>query len=182
MVEITFLRHGESESNIQGIMAGVKDYNLTQKGTDQAKEFSKNQRVGYDVYFCSPLKRTHQTLEAMKPGQKFIIDRRLTEVNSGDWAGKMKKDLPKDLYDLYKNGKMDPPNGETLAAVDERILSFLTDVFDKYHGDEKILVVAHNALMRSLRRLFFEAIDDQFEPKNLETITISREMYDSLGQ
>jgi len=181
MVEISFLRHGQSESNIQGIMAGGSiDWNLTQKGIDQAKEFAKNNNVNYDIYYCSPLIRTHQTLNAIKVNQTFIIDERLREVNSGDWAGKPKKDLPQDLYTLYKDGKLDPPNGETLQEVDDRILSFLGDIFYKYQNNERILVVAHNALMRSLRRLFFETNNDQFEPKNLEMITITVEQFNAL--
>jgi len=181
MVEISFLRHGESESNVQEIMAGGIDFNLTQKGIKQAEQFSKTQNIYYDAYYCSPLIRTHQTLNAIKPDQKFIIDERLTEVNSGDWAGKSKKELPQDLYVLYKDGKLDPPNGETLKEVDNRILSFLKDIFGSYKNNEKILVISHNALMRSLRRLFFSTTEDQFEPKNLEIITITEEQYRSLS-
>ena len=178
MTEISFLRHGQSESNVKGILAGGSiNWNLTQEGINQAKEFAKNNNIDYDAYYCSPLIRTHQTLEAIKPGQVFIIDERLREVNTGDWAGKLKKEVPQELYALYKNGRLDPPNGEPLKNVDARILSFLADVFDKYPNNEKIFVVCHNALMRNIRRLFFETVDDLFEPKNLETIIITKEMY-----
>lgn len=177
MVEITFLRHGETTTNVEGIMAGRIDCNLTTKGIEEAKKIREQiQNIKYDAFYCSPLKRTQQTLNSIYPNQQFIIDDRLTEVDSGSWQGKLKKELPKE-YKLYINGKYDPPNGEKLQDVDDRILSFLGDIFDKYKNNEKILVVTHNALMRNLRRLFFEIHEDNFQPKNLETIVITKEQY-----
>lgn len=176
MVKITFLRHGESIVNVEGIMAGRIDCDLTEKGINQAKELSENKDFKYDIYYCSPLKRTHQTLNAIFGKQEFIIDERLNEVDSGDWQGKLKSELPEE-YILYLNGKFNPPNGEKLEEVDNRTLSFLKDIFNKYTNDEKILAITHNALMRNLRRLFFETEEDSFQPRNLETITITKEQY-----
>lgn len=179
MIEIYFLRHGETTANVQGIMAGRIDCSLTPKGMDDAKKLSEHLDIKFDAFYCSPLKRTQQTLNAIFPNQQFIIDDRLTEVDSGSWQGKPKKELPQE-YKLYINGNYDPPNGEKLQDVDGRILSFLGDIFHKYKNDEKILVVTHNALMRNLRRLFFETYEDNFQPKNLEIIVIKKEQYNSI--
>lgn len=136
MVEVTFLRHGESTVNVEGIIAGRIYCDLTQKGINQAKKLNKNGNFKYDIYYCSPLKRTQQTLNAIYPGQSFIVDERLIEVDSGEWEGKLKKELPK-KYGLYLNGKFNPPNEEKLEEVDNRILSFLDHIFNKYKNMKK---------------------------------------------
>ena len=176
MPQLFFIRHGQTEANVKGILTGRLETNLTQKGIDDAIALSKELTEEFDYYYCSPLTRTHQTLRAIKGDVDFIIDERITEVSSGDWQGKLKSELPEVEYDLYKKGQINPPNGESLEDVDKRIISFLEDMFSKYKSDEKILVVTHNAFMRNLKRMFIDK-DKVTEPKNLEIYIVDDEMY-----
>ena len=177
MQKLYFIKHGQTEANVKGILTGRMETNLTPKGIDDAKEAGKTLKEKFDYYYCSPLIRTHQTLNAIVGDVDFIIDDRITEVYSGDWQGKLKTDLPEKEYDLYKKGMLTPPNGESLTEVDQRIVSFLNDIFDKYNNDDKILVVTHNAFMRNLKRLFLQ---DGKEPKNLEIFIVDNDMYNNL--
>ena len=179
MPQLFFIRHGQTEANVKGILTGRLETNLTQKGIDDAIALSKELTEEFDYYYCSPLTRTHQTLRAIKGDVDFIIDERITEVSSGDWQGKLKSELPEVEYDLYKKGQINPPNGESLEDVDKRIISFLEDMFSKYKSDEKILVVTHNAFMRNLKRMFIDK-DKVSEPKNLEIFVVNNEMYKEL--
>lgn len=179
MPQLFFIRHGQTEANVKGILTGRLETNLTQKGIDDAIALSKELTEEFDYYYCSPLTRTHQTLRAIKGNVDFIIDERITEVSSGDWQGKLKSELPEVEYDLYKKGQLNPPNGESLEDVDKRIISFLEDMFSKYKSDEKILVVTHNAFMRNLKRMFIDK-DKVSEPKNLEIFVVNNEMYKEL--
>ena len=181
MPQLFFIRHGQTEANVKGILTGRLETNLTQKGIDDAVALSKELTEEFDYYYCSPLTRTHQTLRAIKGDVDFIIDERITEVSSGDWQGKLKSELPEVEYDLYKKGQLNPPNGESLEDVDKRIILFLEDMFSKYKSDEKILVVTHNAFMRNLKRMFIDK-DKVSEPKNLEIFVVNDEMYKQLEQ
>ena len=181
MPQLYFIRHGQTEANVKGILTGRLETNLTQKGIDDAATLSKELKEDFDYYYCSPLTRTHQTLRAIKGDVDFIIDERITEVSSGDWQGKLKSELPEEEYDLYKKGLLNPPNGESLKDVDKRAKSFLEDMFSKYKDDEKILIVTHNAFMRNLKRMFIDK-DKVSEPKNLEIFMVNDEMYKSLNQ
>lgn len=176
MPKLIFIRHGETKMNVSGILTGTLETDLTDKGIEAAKKLSTLLKDNFDYYYCSPLKRTHQTLFAIKGDVKFIQDDRLIEVSSGLWQGKYKSLLPKDEYDLYKAGLFDPPGGEKLQDVDKRIRSFLKDMFENYGPDDKILIVTHNAFMRNLKRLF---INDHtvVEPKNLEIFEVNNDMY-----
>lgn len=181
MPQLFFIRHGQTEANANGILTGRLETNLTQKGIDDAIALSKKLTEEFDYYYCSPLKRTHQTLKAIKGDVKFIVDERITEVSSGDWQGKLKSELPEEEFNLYKKGLLNPPNGESLEDVDKRIKSFLKDMFSTYKADEKILVVTHNAFMRNLKRMFVDK-DKVSEPKNLEIFEVNDEMYKRLDQ
>lgn len=177
MTKLYFIRHGQTEANVKGILTGRLETNLTQKGIADAIELGKNLDITFDYYYCSPLKRTQQTLKAIKGDVSFIVDERLTEVYSGDWQGKLKSELPQENFCLYKKGLLTPPNGESLEDVDKRILSFLNDIFSKYNN-EKILVVTHNAFMRNLKRFFVKK--EVLEPKNLEIFVVDSGMYSKL--
>lgn len=181
MPQLYFIRHGQTEANVKGILTGRLETNLTQKGIDDAATLSKELKEDFDYYYCSPLTRTHQTLRAIKGDVDFIIDERITEVSSGDWQGKLKSELPEEEYDLYKKGLLNPPNGESLEDVDKRAKSFLEDMFSKYKDNEKILIVTHNAFMRNLKRMFIDK-DKVSEPKNLEIFMVNDEMYKGLNQ
>ncbi|MCI9063078.1 MAG: histidine phosphatase family protein [Clostridia bacterium] len=179
MVEIYFIRHGQTYLNVEGILAGTIDTELTEKGIQDTKEAFKDSNINFNYVYCSPLKRTWQTAKAiMGENVELKIDDRITEVYTGVWQGIHKNELPKEEYELYKSGLLNPPGGEKLEDVDKRILSFIEEIFSKYSKDEKILVVTHNALMRNLKRLFFKT-KGSVEPKNLEIIKITKDDYDS---
>lgn len=175
MPRLFFIRHGETKMNVAGILTGTLETDLTEKGIEAAKKLADKLTEDFDYYYCSPLKRTHQTLFAIKGNVDFIEDSRLIEVSSGLWQGKYKSELPKDEYDLYKAGLFDPPSGEKLQDVDKRIISFLKDMFENYKEDDKILIVTHNAFMRNLKRLFIN--EHVVEPKNLEIFEVNNDMY-----
>ncbi|MBP3921123.1 MAG: histidine phosphatase family protein [Bacilli bacterium] len=174
MTKLYFIRHGQTKANVDGILTGTLETNLTEKGLNDAQKLQEKLIDDFDYYYCSPLTRTHQTLRAIKGDVPFIEDTRLIEVSSGDWQGKLKSELPKQEYELYKKGLLNPPNGELLENVDKRIKSFLEDMFNKYNNDETILIVTHNAFMRNLKRLF---VSNVVEPKNLEIFMVTDEVY-----
>lgn len=177
MPKLFFIRHGQTDANVKGILTGRLESNLTQKAIEDTKMLGRNMKEEFKYYYCSPLKRTKQTLIALRGNVNYIEDERLTEVYSGDWQGKNKIELPEDEYELYKKGLLTPPNGEKNLAVETRIKSFLNDIFSKYSLDDKILVVTHNAFIRCLKRLF---VDEVAEPKNLEIFIVDNEMYNDL--
>ena len=180
MATLFFIRHGETEANVDGILTGTLETNLTEKGLQEAKAMSSKLSQSFDAYICSPLKRTWQTLNAIKGNIDFDIDKRVIEIYSGDWQGKRKDELPKEKYTLYKKGLFNPPNGEKLEDVNARILNFLKDMFSKYKKNENILIVTHNAFMRQLKRLFISSNGIE-EPKNLEIFKVDYKMFKQLN-
>lgn len=174
MPKLIFIRHAETDFNRNGIFAGRTDCNITKEGFEQAKKLLKEEQKHFDYIYCSPLKRTKQTLEAIIPGSVPIVDERIIEISIGEWEGKKKDSIDKDLLALYRAGQYTPPRAETTSQVDKRVCSFVKNLFENYQNDEKILIVTHNGVMRSIKRNFVNDYNNIMS-KNLGSIVLTEE-------
>lgn len=177
MPKLTFIRHAESEYNKAGIFVGRTDCNITQEGLEQAKNLLKEEDKQFNEIYCSPLKRAKQTLEAIIPNSNPIIDERIIEASIGEWTGKKKDEMNKDLVDLFRVRKYTPPGAETPKEVDKRVCNFVEDLFHKYQNDEKILIVTHNGVIKSIKRNFIKNYENIMS-KNLEIVTIGEKEFE----
>lgn len=175
-MNVIFIRHAESEYNRDGIWAGMADCSLTDKGIKAAQKLGETIDKDFDVIYCSPLKRTKQTLFAIFPEAKPIYDDRIIEISVGEWENTKKELYSNELRELFRKGLYTPPGGETHSDVDKRVCDFIEDVFEKFHGDEKILVVTHNGIMRAIKRNFMKKTNEIMS-KNLGTLVLTEEDY-----
>ena len=175
-MNMTFIRHAESEYNRDGIWAGRANCSLTDKGIKAAQELGKSINKKFDIIYCSPLKRAKQTLFAIIPEAKPIYDDRIIEISIGEWENTKKELYPKELRELFRKGLYTPPGAETHNDVNKRVCNFIEEQFEQFHNDEKILVVTHNGIMRAVKRIFMNRTNDIMS-KNLGTIVLSEEDY-----
>ena len=145
-------------------------------GDEKAKELFRKEQKQFDYIYCSPLKRTKQTLEAIIPGSVPIVDERIIEISIGEWEGKKKDTFDRKILELFRNGKYTPPKAETILQIDTRVCSFIETLFNTYKNDERILIVTHNGVMRSIKRNFIENFDDIMS-KNLGIIKLEDKNY-----
>lgn len=169
---LIFIRHAETDYNRAGIFAGRTDCNITNEGLEQSKRLLKDEEKDFDYIYCSPLKRAKQTVEAILPGSNPIIDERITEICIGEWEGKRKDTFDKNLVALYRAGQYNPPGAETTAKVDKRVCDFVENMFKIYKNNEKILIVTHNGVMRSIKRNFIKDFNNIMS-KNLGSIILT---------
>ena len=95
MKQIIFLRHAETKMNEEGRFCGIIDTDITEEGRRQAEKMRETfKKCHFDAMYCSPLKRTKQTLEAIFPNRKFIKEDGFTEIGLGEWEG-LKKEHPR---------------------------------------------------------------------------------------
>ena len=89
---IYFVRHGQTDDNVNSILTGWLSTPLNEKGLEQAKQTAKELKdIHFDVCFCSPLLRTQQTLDEVLKYHKnlpVVLDDRLKERNYGELTGK----------------------------------------------------------------------------------------------
>jgi broad specificity phosphatase PhoE len=91
-LHLLFIRHGETQDNIDRILQGLRDTSLTDKGLREANflaEKMRNQPI--DAVYHSPLLRIVQTIEPILAGRTDIAikaDRNLTGQALGELEGR----------------------------------------------------------------------------------------------
>lgn len=127
--KITFLRHGRTEGNENGIYIGKTDWPLSDKGREELEEkydlhsYPKVERV-----YSSPLTRALQSAEILFPDREIVICDEMTEMDFGVFEGLPVMELMElDSYKKWIKGGLDnpPPNGESLRHMIERTFSGL---------------------------------------------------------
>lgn len=122
--KIHFVRHGETEGNLQGQYIGVTDLPITDDSRTQISELREEgiyPSVG--MLFTSPLVRCTQSCDAMYPDKEFIVIDELKEYNFGDFEGKTATELEQseDFIKWTSNQIPCPPNGEDSKEFAQRI-------------------------------------------------------------
>lgn len=138
-----FLRHGQSESNVDGLIGGSTDYKLTDQGRSEAEEAGKALRGrGITKVYTSPLSRAHDTARIVADAMGGVTVRvhdDLRERNLGVWEGQP-------ISVLVRGAT--PEGGEPVITFERRIIASL----DAIAAPPKVLVVAHAGVFRVLRR------------------------------
>lgn len=128
-----FVRHGETNYNLEGRFIGISDQPLNQKGMDQARKTGallKKINLTYDLILTSPLKRASQTAEIIAkefiPELPIVHEDLLKERNYGIFEGKTLEELahicPESITKYQKDKpNVRPPNGELAKDVEDRV-------------------------------------------------------------
>ncbi len=152
-VDITFVRHGETDWNKEHRWQGSTDNELNETGIEQAKAAAEQLKdEKFDLIITSPMKRAKKTAEIINEvlGLEMITESNLRERSYGIWEGKKSDDLCKE-YNAKDYGElrlMTPKGGESMQTVINRVDS----VYGKYLG-KKILVVGHGHVLFSTQHL-----------------------------
>ena len=152
MTTIILVRHGESEANRLGFFAGQTDVLLMDKGMQQAQAaggyIARQYKV--DKVYASDLQRARKTGEIIAEivGAELAVDRRLREINAGEWQGMQFDDLMTRYPDSYAVWRSDIGNcqcdgGESVRQLSERFMQALTDIAQAEAG--KTIVIATHA-------------------------------------
>ncbi|WP_432665705.1 alpha-ribazole phosphatase [Wukongibacter baidiensis] len=157
MLDITFVRHGESDMNKKGVYCGWSNSLLTKKGLVQAEEVRKKLAdEEFDIIISSDLDRCLMTAEIINRshGKEIVKETALKELNFGDWEGCNYEDIctnyPKETklwQNDYVNFKI--PNGESLLEMHDRVNKRFDEIISKF-SEGKILIVSHSGAIRSI--------------------------------
>jgi len=155
-MKIYFVRHGQSESNKKGVLAGHIDSPLSEEGIEQIKQTSLKISPDFSAIYTSDLIRCKQTADIIneKLNVSIICDLRLRERNFGALAGKSWEELGENLRKLDENQEYNyrPHGGEHVEDVKLRIFSCIEEIKIK-HSNKKILVVTSRGVIRLLYKV-----------------------------
>ncbi len=152
-----FVRHGETEWNIQGRYQGQSDIPLSEKGREQAAALGKRfEEIPVDVIYSSPLKRAYDTARAIAEpkGLPIQVVEGIKELDFGRWDGltlEMLKEQYGDSFMKYRTEPFHyPMEGEgTLNRARLRVGAALEEIKEEYrHTDKTVVVVAHGGILK----------------------------------
>ena len=135
-----FLRHGETDVNRQGLVAGLQDVPMNETGRRQALAAAERLAGrGISAIYSSPLARARATAECIGAslGVAVIEIAELAERGWGELEGKARS---------LRRAGVTPPGGETLEAFAKRTVEGLA----KIPATSLPLVVAHSGTYRVL--------------------------------
>lgn len=148
--DLYILRHGQTEWNAQNRMQGWLNSPLTPKGKQDATrqgEILRNRDLSGFAFWCSPSGRAIQTAGlACAMADAVHTDARLREIGVGDWGGRLRHELPSgEGLDPYMAQYEMAPNGEGLAALQDRVAGFLAEL------DGPAVLITHGITSRVIR-------------------------------
>ncbi len=177
-VELTLVRHGETDHNKERIMLGSEiDVPLNKVGKEQAKATAallKDRK--FDIVLSSSLKRAKQTADILckELGMESIAYDVFNERAFGEWSGEpmdetMKKfgkgKIPKGMTPGWLTST--PKGGESFQAFISRIRRGHDMILKEYAG-KRVLLVGHSVVVRAMKFITGMPYDEvcKEEPKN----------------
>jgi broad specificity phosphatase PhoE len=164
---IYYVRHGQTEWNVEGRLQGQGDSRLTAAGEAQAHRAGEILRdlLGRDRrdpatfdYVASPLGRARDSMERMRatlglPPGGYRVDARLKELAFGRWEGLAFSQLQVTDPEAIAARERDkwnfqPPGGESYADLAARVSAWRDSVV------RDSIVVAHGGTARALMALY----------------------------
>lgn len=153
MTRLLFIRHGQSESNLNGSFTGSTDVALTELGLQQAAVTADYlvDHYAIDAVYASDLQRAFHTGKAVadRLGMTVQTHRGLREIFAGKWEGQFFTHLlaayPETFARVwrYDIGNSVCDGGESVAQLMQRISAAVREIADANPG--KTLVIATHA-------------------------------------
>ena len=153
-MNITIVRHGETEWNIEKKFQGQGNSNLTALGKEQAEKVSVALlKDKFDIMFSSDLERCRNTALIInkKLNLKLIEDKRIRERNFGVIQGLTKEEIQyqyPDIYLKYITGSINfaVPGGESFSDLFYRVNDFF-DWLSVQPFYTRVLIVTHGGVL-----------------------------------
>jgi len=162
-----FVRHGETDFNIEQRLQGQYETSLNVRGRMQAREcgallndlFTREQRQSQDyAYMSSPLQRARETMQLARATLgldpiAYEVDDKLMEISYGEWEGSTLPEIEARDPQLLARREEDkwgfkPPGGECYRDVAARVGAWYATV------TRDTVVVAHGGVARALMANF----------------------------
>jgi probable phosphomutase (TIGR03848 family) len=162
MPTVILVRHGRSNANSSGVLAGrTPGVKLDETGLQQADAVGERLAVlPLAAIITSPLDRCKQTAAAIASshqGLRAATDKRLTECGYGDWTGQQLSALMKDpLWPVVQQhpSAVTFPNGESMRGMQQRAVDAIREhdaAVGESHGPDAVWVaVSHGDVIKAI--------------------------------
>jgi Fructose-2,6-bisphosphatase len=172
-MKLYFVRHGESEANIQRVISNRKSrFELTLHGRGQANALAQNLKdIPITVIYSSPVLRATETAEILS--QAFHLSYQVTEAlreydcgileeKSDEVSWKLHGEIAED-WTVNHNYLRKPEGGENFLDIKKRFMPFIERFTRNYlNSQNHILLVSHGGLLQLMLPEILTNIDHHF--------------------
>lgn len=155
-MRVLFVRHGDTEMNLEKKFRGWTDVPLAKQGIAQGQATHKKYGKSLDSIYASDLTRAVQTGQILAKGRipSMILDTRLRPWDVGQFTGQPKDEATRQALMKYVNSPDTPiPGGESLNDFTNRYAAGLKDILEREHPDANVAVVSHASNIRAVNEL-----------------------------
>lgn len=170
MTTLILVRHGETVDNVNQIMQGQTQGQLTAQGQLQAHRLAELLRSEpIDVFVSSDLKRSVDTCRVVAEahGKGVVTTPLLRERDWGSFTGR---------YIPSLKGETWPDDIESLEALKHRARCFMQYIADNYPG-LTVLAVGHGIINKAIQAVYYDK--PMNEIPRMENAEVRRLMIDS---
>ena len=170
---LLYLRHGQTDWNVQGRIQGRTDVPLNETGREQARmraaELPEHQPP-VEIIYASPMLRARETAEIIQSalGVPLRFDDRLVELCCGSLEGiERTKLIGGGIVSHFKaigEAEVLRLGAEPFSALYRRVGGFLDEISAAHEG-QCVLVVAHGGVGRMVQ-LYFHGQDESDPAKH----------------
>jgi len=155
MINLYFIRHGQTQWNREKKLQGRTDIPLNLQGEAQIAAYQLNESLLAANWFCSPLQRARQTAAIL--GVNAISENALIEMNWGTWEGQKLQDLQRDDPEEFARLEalgidLMPPEAESPRIVGARVSDWVAKLAEQQHS-ARIGCVSHKGVIRAVYAL-----------------------------
>ena len=191
-LRLLLVRHGLSSFNKERRIQGRDDLsNLSEEGHEQARALGHSlQDVSIQAVYSSPLQRAAATTASLLETQGGqapdpVFDDGLLEVDLEPWSGQTIDELMQGSTEAYKIWKQRPMELELqrrdgssykpLPELMEQARGFISTLLERHPatGNDTVLVVAHNAILRCLMLVLLGEPDHGFRRLRVDNTSLS---------
>ncbi|MDD2377633.1 MAG: histidine phosphatase family protein [Bacilli bacterium] len=150
-MKIYVVRHGETESNVKRLFQGRINTGLNEHGIDQAIEVKNHFKdFGIDLIISSPMNRCRETAEIISDGKlPTTYDERLIGRDHGEFTGNDREG--KAFLDYWNyNKNIQYKEAESLRDLYARSVKTFLDIKEEHKDKNKIVLVTHSGIIKSL--------------------------------
>ena len=157
MIKLILVRHGRTNCNESGVLSGLTDSILSEKGKEQSiklVQYLKNENI--NRIYTTPFSRTRETVKKLAEIKNIKIEEKsqFNEINFGDFEGlsfkEIEKKYPEEIEKMMNEGfEYKYPNGESLIDSFNRVKNEV----DRIINDDKnltVLICSHGGTIRNI--------------------------------
>lgn len=151
MLELLFIRHGQTDYNAKRLVMGRQPIPLNDMGIRQVDELSEKLKgTGIRAVIASPVLRAKQTAERIAKGLGGIgVDEapEIAELDYGDWVGRDIDEIIAENPGEWRKYRTRPdtmsfPGGESIEGASRRIGAFADGVVERF-DEGRVALVSH---------------------------------------